>query len=41
LRVIWGVFSVECYRRYTTSRRGIVTGGIRGQRTKIVSIEAC
>jgi hypothetical protein len=29
-----------CRRRYATGRRGIVTGGIRGRRTGIVSIEA-
>jgi hypothetical protein len=41
LRVIWGVFGVGYYRRYATSRRGIVTGSIRERRIRIVSIEAC
>jgi hypothetical protein len=30
LRVIWGVFSMGCRRRYATDRRGIVKGDIKG-----------
>jgi hypothetical protein len=41
LRVIQGVFGVECRRKYVIDGRGTVMGGIRGQRMEIVSTGGC